>query len=135
MNYLYKGLILFLGAAIFISCSGDGTGPDGGNNTPTGTVKVVIQTSGDNVDSDGYTVTLGNNGQSVDNDDIAEFVKIEEGSYEAKLSGVADNCSVDGDNPRSVEVTADETTTTNFKVSCSAEPQTGSVEVTTETSG
>lgn len=136
MRRFFRRIAPLLAVFLIFSCSDKGTGPgDSGDSTPTGTVKVVIQTSGDNVDSDGYTITVGDNEQSVDTDDVAQFVNIEEGSHEADLSGLADNCSVDGDNPRSVKVTADETTTTNFKVSCSAETQTGAIKVTTETSG
>ena len=55
------------------------------------------------------------------------------GALRVELSGLADNCAVQGINPREVAVTAEATTEIDFVVLCAA--TTGSVEVTTTTTG
>ncbi|WP_281289668.1 LpqB family beta-propeller domain-containing protein [Fodinibius salinus] len=43
---------------------------------------------------------------------------LSEGDVDAKLSGIAGNCSVNGSNPQTVTITAGDTTSTSFAVSC-----------------
>lgn len=128
MRRFIKLSILCLSVAIVFSCSDSGTnvnGDDGSNGdndsgSSTGTVEVTTTTSGDNQDSDGYTITLGDSEQDISANGTVTFEDLEEDNYDAELSNIAENCGVDGDNPRSVEVNAGETTSTTFNVSCSA---------------
>lgn len=140
MRRLLRLSLIFVISLAFITCSDSSTGPDDGSDnngddsgSTTGSVKVVTETTGDNIDGDGYTVSVGENEEDISTDGSVTVENLDEGSYDVELSGIADNCSVDGDNPRSVDVTAGETTSTTINVSCEA--KFGALEVTTSTSG
>lgn len=129
MRRLFKLFIVCFSVVIVASCSdsatntgggGDNNGGDNNSGSTTGTVEVTASTSGSSQDSDGYTISLGDNEKDISVNGTVTFEDQEEGSYDAELSGIASNCSVEGDNPRSVEVTGGETTSTTFNVSCSA---------------
>jgi hypothetical protein len=94
------------------------TGPDF-NVITEGTMEVVTTTSGDDQDPDGYTITVdGSASKSASKSDTTYFGGLSEGSHDAELSDLADNCSVSGSNPRSVSIAAGDTASTTFDVSC-----------------
>jgi Tol biopolymer transport system component len=98
---------------------------------PTGLVQVSTSTSGDDLDPDGYTVTLdGGSDRSIGLNGVTTFTDVAVGSHQVALSGLADNCSVDGSNPASTAVTAGETAQVSFDVTCEPLPV-GSLEITT----
>src|SRR5437868_7933744 len=100
-----------------------------------GTLAVTVTTSGSNTPS-GYTVTVdGSSSQSVGATGVATFLGLPSGSHTVLLAGVPSNCSVSGDNPRTVSLIAGLVAATTFSVSCTARPTTGSLSVTTATSG
>jgi|GEM_PF-2731830 len=107
-----------------ISCGSDSnsTGPDSDPNSEpeptTGTVEITTNTSGNDQDDDGYKVTIGNNEKDISINETVSFDNLDEGNYDAELSNIAGNCSVNGDNPRSISVTADETTSATFEIQC-----------------
>ena len=103
----------------------------------TGDLTVTTSTGGSNIDPDGYTVTVdGNASKSIGANGSVTFSGLSGGNHSVALSGVAANCSVSGDNPRTVSVPAGGTASTSFAVSCAAPPpQTGNLTVTTSTSG
>lgn len=99
------------------------TGPDFDVITE-GTVEVITATSGSDQDSDGYTVSLdGGSGQSVGANDTTYFPDVAQGTRTVELSNAAGNCGPGGDNPRSVRVSAGDTTSTVFEVDCQAVAQ------------
>jgi hypothetical protein len=61
------------------------------------------------------------------------LMEIAAGAHTIQLAGVAANCTISGDNPRTLSIIAGETTTVMFVVTCSA--TSGSLEVTSSTSG
>src|SRR5207237_7914619 len=77
----------------------------------------------------------GSSSQSVGATGVATFLGLPSGSHTVLLSGVPSNCSVSGDNPRTVSLIAGLVAATTFSVSCTALPTTGSLSVTTATSG
>ncbi len=103
-------------AALAGGCDGD----DVGGPTPTtGSIQATTSTAGDTLDPDGYTVTVdGTQSQAVGINDVVTFADLEEGSHSVELSGVAKNCTVSGENPRGVSVTAGETAQEGFGVTC-----------------
>jgi Tol biopolymer transport system component len=124
---------------LLVSCSDNSTGANGGSgddngnsDSSTGTVEVTTATSGNDQDNS-YTIVVGNNQENISANETITINDVDEGSYDAELTDVAENCSVDGSNPKSVDVTAGETTTVSYDISCEA--KTGSIEVTTSTSG
>ena len=103
----------------------------------TGTVQVTTSTSGTDLDADGYIVTV--DGSDHGTVPVAGTVSVEAlaaGDHIAGLSGVAGNCQVQGDNPRTVAVTAGATATAAFTVVCTAPPANpGSILISTVTTG
>src|SRR5213079_1925134 len=100
-----------------------------------GTLAVTVTTSGSNTPS-GYTVIVdGSSSQSVGATGVATFLGLPSGSHTVLLSRVPSNCSLSGDNPRTVSLIAGLVAATTFSVSCTAPPTTGSLRVTTATSG
>ena len=99
-----------------------------------GALEVSASTTGDDQDSDGYTATVdGSSSKDIDPNGTVTFSGLSEGDHTLELSDVASNCAVDGENPRTVSVTADNTVSTSFSVSCTA--TTGSLEANASTSG
>lgn len=105
----------------------DTTGP-----TPTGSVEVTTSTTGGALDPDGYTVSVAGTDQAIGVNGTVTVSDVATGSASVELTGVADNCTVAGDNPRSVTVTDGGTVSTTFDVTCQGM---GSVEITTSTTG
>ena len=102
----------------------------------TGDLTVTTATSGasGDLDHDGYTVSVdGNSSKSIGTSGSVTFTGLSGGSHSVALSGVASNCTVSGGNTRTVSVTAGSTTRTDFAISCG--PTTGSLSVTTASSG
>jgi Tol biopolymer transport system component len=99
------------------------TGPDFDVITD-GTLQVITETTGSDLDSDGYSVTIdGGSGTSIGINDTLYFNDLEAGDYEVELNGMASNCSLNGSNGRTENVAAGDTTSTTFQITCSA-PQT-----------
>src|SRR5437667_5083230 len=102
---------------------------------PTGDLTVTNSTSGQDLDPDGYTVTV-DGGQSRSLGVTASTTyTLTAASHTVELSGIAANCTVSGQNPRTVTVPTGGTTTT-FSITCTAlPPPTGDLTVTAATSG
>ncbi len=123
--------------------------PAGGTGTATfqvtctplpplsGTLEVITSTTGSDLDADGYTVAVtGQTSQAIGVNDTVSYPALTAGDYQVTLQGVAANCTVTGDNPRSVNVPAGGTGSTLFQVTCaSLPPLTGTLEVITSTTG
>jgi len=100
------------------------------------TLAVSTSTTGSNLDPDGYTVTVdGSTSQSIGTNGLATFVGLAVGNHTVLLSGVAQNCTVSGANPRTVSLLAGLVGATTFSVTCVVQPTTGDLSVTTATSG
>ncbi|WP_445665690.1 TolB family protein [Fodinibius sp. AD559] len=127
MKKLQRAILMIITIAL-ISCGGsDGpTGPENPHSPEeseptTGAIEVTTNTTGDDIDSDGYTVATANVSSSIDPNGSTVLPDLSEGSAEVELSGIASNCSVSGENPRDVSVTAEDTTTTTFDIECEAQ--------------
>jgi hypothetical protein len=97
-----------------------------------GFVKVDVVTTGEDIDLDGYAITL-DGGQTTtigaSNDSRSFFVPA--GTHVVSIANVAPNCSVDGATTRQAEVTRRQSVTVQFTIACVG---TG-VRITTTTSG
>lgn len=117
------------------SCGGD-DGPTEPNPGPSpapsaGSLEVTTATTGPEPDPDGYTLTVDDgDGRTIGTDDTLLVEDLEAADHAVELSNLADNCSVEGDNPRDVTVAAADTTTSDFAVSCAG---TSALEITTST--
>jgi hypothetical protein len=85
---------------------------------PFGSLQMITSTTGSGLDPDGYLLLLDGNGYSTGPNDELVLSKMP-GQYSLELTEVAGNCAVAGDNPRTVTVTARETTVSTFQVTCS----------------
>src|SRR5207302_11257975 len=100
---------------------------------PTGDLTVTNSTTGQDLDPDGYTVTVdGGQSRSLGVNTSTTYSGLTATSHTVELTGIAGNCTVSGQNPRTVTVPTSGTTTT-FTIPCAA--ITGSRTVTTSTSG
>src|SRR5439155_1463313 len=89
---------------------------------PTGDLTVTAATSGQDLDPDGYTVTV-DGGQSRSLDVTASTTyTLTAASHTVELSGIAANCTVSGQNPRTVTVPTSGTTTTCSFTRTSSDP-------------
>jgi probable HAF family extracellular repeat protein len=112
-----------------LSCGGDDI-----TQPTTGTLEVTSSTGGDELDPDGYTVQVDAGApQSIGATSSLSNSNVTAGNHTVELGGIAANCSVAGDNPRTVSITAGQTTTVSFVVTCSS--STGSLQVSSSTSG
>lgn len=85
----------------------------------TGTIEVIVSTTGMDTDPNGYTLTVdGTDSRSVAINETQYFENRNEGSHSVELSDVAANCALSGMNPRNVTVSAADTVSTTFSISC-----------------
>jgi Tol biopolymer transport system component len=100
------------------SCGEDApTAPDA--DPDTGTLSVVVATSGGDPDPDGYTLSVdgGAAGPLVVTGTLT-LSDVPAGQHMVELGDVADNCAVTGDNPVGVAVAAGATASAAFDVAC-----------------
>jgi hypothetical protein len=103
----------------------------------TGTIEIVTTSAGSPPDPDGYQLLLdGAPAQSIGTSATVSIPGMALGPHTVGLSGLAANCSLDGDNPRALTVSPGAVAPVAFTIACTAlPPSTGSIAVTTATSG
>lgn len=114
-------------ALVAAACVGDvaRTGP-----TTSTYVSVKVRTSGGDLDLNGYFAFVDEQRRSITNNEVQSFL-VSGGPHVVRLTDVAANCSVGGENPRSVIVDDGKILQVAFEVACA---QTG-VLITTRTTG
>ncbi|HEY6158835.1 MAG TPA: hypothetical protein VIV88_15390 [Gemmatimonadales bacterium] len=101
------------GAPFSLSCAPTGSG--------SGTLTIATSTTGSNLDSDGYSLTVDGTTSRPIATNGRVTLAVAAGAHPVALSGVAANCVVGGANPRTVSVPAGGTATTTFAVTCNAQ--------------
>jgi hypothetical protein len=87
----------------------------------TGSVRFTAGTAGTSPDVDGYTVSIdGGAGQPIGSNASLRVESLSPGNHSAQLAGIAPNCSLSGDNPRTFVVTAGQTATVSLSITCTA---------------
>lgn len=95
----------------------------------TGSLAILVATTGAPIDPDGYEVSVGNGApQTIAVNGALSLPALGLGEHVVALTGLAPNCEVTGENPRPVTVNASEEATLAFAVTCTA--TTGSLVVT-----
>src|SRR4051812_7141099 len=123
------GLILPVTGLALHAC-----GEDHINTPDTGTLQVTTVTSGQEPDPDGYTIQLdGGAATAIGSAATQSFAAVATGNHSVLLGGLAANCTVAEENPRTVAVTGGEVASVTFTVTCG--PTTGGLSVTSSTSG
>jgi preprotein translocase subunit YajC len=114
----------------FAACGGDSlTIPPS-----TGTLQITTTTVGSDLDPDGYTLQVDAlQPEAIGTTATVSVEELTPGAHNVVLTGFAGNCSVAGDNPRSVTIAVGQTTTAAFDVTCGG--TTGALEVTAQTTG
>ena len=91
----------------FISVSSDGR------------IQVAVSIGGLDIDSDGFSISVdGGPEQFVQGGGTVTLNDLTSGRHSVRLSGLSENCRVEGANPRSVEVESDGTAQVAFQVRC-----------------
>lgn len=89
----------------------------------TGNLTVVTTSSGQNVPTAEYTLTLdGTSNQLIPPNGQITFAGLPPGSHQVALSGLPTNCTLTSANPVTVTVVAGQTATITFTVNCTALP-------------
>jgi WD40 repeat protein len=103
-----------------VACSTTTTdpGPDPEPAAETGSIQVTVTTDGILIDADGYTTGFGTTSMAIPVDGMVTFTSVAVGAQSVSLDGLAPNCTVNGSNPQSVTVVANQTATATFSVSC-----------------
>jgi Tol biopolymer transport system component len=100
----------------------------------TGTLEITTATTGPEPDADGYVVTVDDATQTVIGANATlELQNLQSGDHSVQLAGVAENCAVAGENPRSIQVEAGKTARLDFAVTCT--DRVGAIGVSVTTSG
>jgi len=100
-----------------------------------GSLVVGTNTTGVDLDADGYTVLVDGSSQPVATNGSVTFTGLATGTHSVTLSGAAQNCT-SGANPQSGTVTAGGMTSVTFSLSCAPIGSgSGSLTVTTSTTG
>lgn len=100
-----------------------------------GRIEVAVNTSGSDPDTDGFSVTLdGGTIRFVAPGGSVVLDGLTQGSHSVLLGGLAENCRVEGSNPRSVVVASDGRAVVSFTVRC-ARATTGGFTIQVTTAG
>ena len=123
--------IILISALIIFSCSDNPSNPNSepepepdpnpnpGPEVTVGNLEVTTITSGLDPNPRGYTIAIENaENMDADPNDTVTYEDLEQGMYSVELSDVEDHCTVETENPVSVEIIAEETAEVNFEVSC-----------------
>ncbi len=86
-------VVTLIGAAAFSACGGE-TPTGNGPAEQVGSVQVTTSTTGTDLDTDGYTVTVDSQSEAIGLNASVTFFDIPEGDAIVALSGMATNCTV-----------------------------------------
>ena len=108
LNFALAALVL-----VAAGCGDDDPAP-----ATTGSIGVTTVTTGDDIDADGYTLSVdASNAGAIGVNDAVVVPDLAPATYSVGLAGLAANCAAQN-NPRDVVVTAGATENTQFDVAC-----------------
>jgi hypothetical protein len=121
--------LVVLATVAVAACDGDALSGFAGPS-----LEITVSTTGAEPDLDGYTIQVdAEPARAIQTATPLQVHNIQPGNHTVFVAGIADNCMVDGANPRSVKVEIEGTTTVTIAVVCAA--RTGQVLVTAWTRG
>lgn len=86
---------------------------------PAGSLRLTATTTGSSIDANGYGVAIdGEIALATRANETVVIPGLLAGPHEVELVSVASNCTVAGENPRNVNIAADEIAVTSFDVGC-----------------
>jgi probable HAF family extracellular repeat protein len=87
----------------------------------TGSIEVLLTMTGEYLDTDGGQVSVdGGDSRLLESESLVTFTSLAPGTHTVLLEDVAVNCTIEGQNPRTVEVEAGHAAQTTFSVTCTA---------------
>ncbi len=87
--------------------------------TPTGSLEVTTSTTGEALDPDGYEVSVtGGSAVPAPTNGVITIPGLTAGNHTLMLTGIAANCELQQDNPSTVTVQANTTTSFRLEVTC-----------------
>ena len=123
---------------LMLGVFGCGGGSGGGPTGPTeGTLEIITSTTGSDLDVDGYSLTVDEGAANPLAPNGADTVaSLAVGNHTVTLAGVASNCTLGDENPRSVEIAAGSMASLQFEIACSqTAPTTGAIQLSAATTG
>jgi hypothetical protein len=125
--YTAAGVLLF---SATLTCGGGDS-----LTAPTdGTLEVTTTTNGAELDADGYMVQMdAEPPQPIAPTGSHRSTNVAPGNHTVALDGIAGNCTLGGENPRTVSVVAGRITTIALEVTCQA--TSGALQITSTTTG
>jgi hypothetical protein len=110
-------------AAVLLLFGCDGSGSSGLLETDPGEVRVTTETTGSNVDADGYRVSVSEREEAtaIGVDETRVVDGLGSSRPEVELNGIAEHCTVKGQNPRRPTAEADSEAAITFRVRCWAD--------------
>ena len=115
-------------ALLVIAACGDGTGP------ALGDLVITTASTGLDITPDGYTVVVEDLGsRTIGPSGTVTFDDVPEGPYVVQLTGIPPNCTLAGENPRTVIVGSGDALAGRFEVTCVE--SIGSIAVTATSEG
>ena len=118
-----------------LACGGDDTAQPSGTESQ-GAIEITTNTTGQDPDPDGYSCRLdgGAVNRAIGANDSETVSGLALGDHSVELTGVRENCTVSGANPRTVNIQLpNRPAIVNFDVTCTA--NVGNLEVIAVTSG
>jgi hypothetical protein len=113
-----RGLSILSLMALAAGCAGGGT-DDGGNST--GDLMIVMETNGFDIDPNGYELSIDAGAPIAIGSNAAQlFEDLTSGPHSLAIAGIAANCTLVGESPRSVPVVTDQRTDVTVVVNCTA---------------
>lgn len=120
LTRLTSAIAICVVGTVWTGCTEDGIGT--GPTMPSiGTLVIEVSTSGQDVDSDGYLVLVdGSSSRSIEVNGSVTLSDLSTGDHVVALTGVAENCTVGGVNPRTLTLASGEMAQSAFEVNCIA---------------
>lgn len=129
--FVTAAIVVALGIASGCSESPGGPKPDEMGRVD---IRVTTKSAAIDADPDGYTVAINTQpSKPISVTGALTIIELPVGAHQLRLEGLAPNCSIDGPAEISVDVIAAGTATAAFSISCVA--NTGTVRITTVSSG
>jgi len=130
MSPFQRFVMCWGGACLVVS----GCGGDDVTTPTTGGLEITTVTTGTEMDADGYAVSIDGGGEAaIASNASLQLNDLATGQHNILLSGVAENCSVSGSNPRTVDVVAQPISSVEFAIVCVA--TTGGLQIAATTIG
>ena len=113
---LHAAIGLLLVAPLGVAACRDGNEP-----TQSAALELSATTVGADLDPDGYAVSVdGRTSQALATAGTVLRIQVEPGSHSVSLTGIAANCTLAGENPRTITVSASDTLAVPFELECVA---------------